>query len=134
MFVIVIVIEEMNVELLWWTIQNYFTVITVFCDNACRKGAETMASKIWVVKVQHLYEQISFLYASYLIMYSVFCWFLSVLNATYWRVKLSDCSVSFLLLQSDLDLILIVHVLLCKWRFFSHFIFTFHFWVWICNI
>lgn len=118
--------EKINVELLWWTVQNYFTVIILFCVNACRRGAEIVASKIWLMKVQHLYEKISFLYASYLIMCRIFCWFLSVLSAQYWRVRLSDCSDS-ILFQNNLDLILIANVLFYNWTFFSHFFFTFYF-------
>jgi hypothetical protein len=43
--------------------QNYCTVIIVFCDNACKNGAKTVASKsmsdLQVIKVQHLYVQVS---------------------------------------------------------------------------
>ena len=43
--------------------QNYCTVIIVFCDNACKNGAKTVASKsmsaLQVIKVQHLCVQVS---------------------------------------------------------------------------
>ena len=43
--------------------QNYCTVIIVVCDNACKNGAKTVASKsmsdLQVIKVQHLYVLVS---------------------------------------------------------------------------
>jgi len=43
--------------------QNYCTVIIVFCDNACKNGAKTVASKsmsdLHVIKVQRLCVQVS---------------------------------------------------------------------------
>jgi hypothetical protein len=43
--------------------QNYCTVIIVFCDNACKNGAKPVASKsmsdLQVIKVQHLYVHFS---------------------------------------------------------------------------